>query len=160
MEYLGEPPENIILSSKKRDIFFDEDLIPIKKENSKGKIRLPNSKKFEDFLEGADEDFMDLVKVIQFIIQKCLVWNPFKRFKPDEALKHKYFSNQLKNSITNKNKQSQKILNVIDNKKSNFLKYKVQINKMTNPKNNKNRTKPTKGNSNFSREEQTNNYTK
>ena len=68
MEYLGEPPENIILSSKKRDIFFDEDLIPIKKENSKGKIRLPNSKKFEDFLEGADEDFMDLVKVIQFII--------------------------------------------------------------------------------------------
>ena len=63
MEYIGIPPENIILSAKKKELFFDEDLKPIKKENSKGKIRIPNTKKFEDFLEGAEEDFIDLIKV-------------------------------------------------------------------------------------------------
>lgn len=63
MEYLGVPPENIILSAKKKDQFFDEDLVPIKKENSKGKIRLPNTKRFEDFLEGAEDDLIDLIKV-------------------------------------------------------------------------------------------------
>jgi dual specificity tyrosine-phosphorylation-regulated kinase 2/3/4 len=63
MEYLGVPPENIILSAKKKDLFFDEELNPIKKENSKGKIRLPNTKKFEDFLDGAEEDLIDLIKV-------------------------------------------------------------------------------------------------
>jgi dual specificity tyrosine-phosphorylation-regulated kinase 2/3/4 len=63
MEYLGVPPENIILSAKKKELFFDEDLSPIKKENSKGKTRLPNTKRFEDFLEGGEDDLIDLIKV-------------------------------------------------------------------------------------------------
>lgn len=158
MEYIGKPPENIILSAKKREIFFDEDLLPIKKANSKGKIRIPNTKKFEDFLEGADCDLVDLIKVIKYIMKKCLVWNPFKRFKPDEALKHKYFSNNLKRSFTNKIKQNNKLLNSIDKNKSNFLKYKVLINKMN--KNEENYTKKSKGNSKFSKEEQLQNFTK
>ena len=64
MEYLGVPPKNIILSAKKRNLFFDDELNPIKKENSKGKVRHPNTKKFEEFMDGADEAFIDLLKVI------------------------------------------------------------------------------------------------
>ena len=64
MEYIGVPPKNIILSSKKKEMFFDEGLNVIKKPNSKGKVRLPNTKRFEDFLEGAEEAFVDLIKVI------------------------------------------------------------------------------------------------
>jgi hypothetical protein len=73
MEYLGVPPENIILSAKKKDMFFDEELNPIKRENSKGKIRLPNTKKFEDFLDGADEDLIDLIKV--YLVLNRNVWS-------------------------------------------------------------------------------------
>ena len=80
MEYIGKPPENIILSAKKREIFFDEDLLPIKKANSKGKIRIPNTKKFEDFLEGADYDLVDLIKVIKYIMKKLLHYFSFTNY--------------------------------------------------------------------------------
>jgi hypothetical protein len=58
------------------------------------------------------------------------------------------------------NKNSQKLLLVVDNKKSNYLKYKVQINKLANPKYEHNKSKPTKLNSNFSKEESHTNFTK
>ena len=159
MEYLGVPPKNIILSAKKRNLFFDDELNPIKKENSKGKVRHPNTKKFEEFMDGADEAFIDLLKVIFNLIQKCFNWNPFKRIKPDEALKHKFFAN-FKKSFVIKKENTQKIINVADNKKSNFLKYKVQINKLSNQKYEQYKTKQTKVNSNFSKEESFANNTK
>jgi hypothetical protein len=75
-------------------------------------------------------------------------------------LKHKYFTNLMRKSFTNKLKSSQKFINVVDNKKSNYLKYKVQINKMTHPKYQQNNSKPTKLNSNFSKEDSHTNFTK
>ena len=66
----------------------------------------------------------------------------------------------MRKSFTNKLKTSHKFINVVDNKKSNFLKYKVQINKMANPKNPQNNSKPTMINSNFSKEDSHANFTK
>ena len=86
------------------------------------------------------------------------MWNPFHRIKPEDALKHRYFTN-LKKSFTAKKEGSQKIINTVDNK-SNFIKYKVQINKLSNQKYETNKTKQTKYNSNYSKEEPYVNFTK
>lgn len=72
MEYLGEPPDYIKLSSKKKEMFFMDNLHSIKKENSRGKVRMPNTKKLEDFLESAEVEFIDLIKVIDLFIRNVL----------------------------------------------------------------------------------------
>ena len=72
----------MLKQAKKRHYFFDNvdsQFVPIKHQNSRGKIRSPNTKKLEKFLNGADEGFINLVR-------KCLEWDPNKRIKPDEAI--------------------------------------------------------------------------
>jgi len=63
MEYLGVPSHELILYSKKRSLFFDDNLVPLQTPNSRGKIRMPNTKKLERFLRGADPNFIDFVSV-------------------------------------------------------------------------------------------------
>jgi dual specificity tyrosine-phosphorylation-regulated kinase 2/3/4 len=63
MEYLGIPPDYIIRSSKRKKLFFDSSFVPLKYKDSKGRIKVPNSKKIHVFLESADQDLIDLIKV-------------------------------------------------------------------------------------------------
>lgn len=88
IEYLGIPPKDMIIFSKKKNLFFDDNNIPLQIPNSRGKIRIPNTKKIEKFLRGADENFIDFVKVKVDKFQKCLVIDVSKRIKPEDAISH------------------------------------------------------------------------
>ena len=66
----------------------------------------------------------------------------------------------MKKSFVIKKENTLKNINFTENKKSNFLKYKVQINKLSNQKYEQYKTKQTKVNSNFSKEESYTNNTK
>lgn len=84
MEYIGLPSVEILSKSKKRSCFFEFDYksnqyIPLKYMNSRGKVRIANTKRLQDFLKGADDAFISFVK-------RCLEWDPSKRIKPDEAI--------------------------------------------------------------------------
>ncbi|EIE77214.1 hypothetical protein RO3G_01918 [Rhizopus delemar RA 99-880] len=52
--------------------------------DSKGRKRKPGTKSLEHALNSSDEHFVDFV-------MKCLIWDPEKRMKPDEAFKHPWF---------------------------------------------------------------------
>jgi len=99
MEYLGIPPEYIIRSCKKNKKFFDINLQPIKLKNIS---RIPNSKKLEEFIENADNDFIDLVKVYLTLWKKCFVWDPFDRITAEDALFHPWIYNKNKPEIKQK----------------------------------------------------------
>ena len=59
--------------------------------NSKGKKRRPASKSLDMVLKTSDEYF------VQFI-DRCLQWDPEKRMRPDEALKHPWIVRSFKKS--------------------------------------------------------------
>ena len=90
MEYFGLPPKDMIESSINKLKYFTEDCKPLEKQNSFGKIRKPNKKFIESFLVNADEDFVDLIKNI-------LKWKKEERFKPQDALKHKWIIKSMSN---------------------------------------------------------------
>ena len=68
MEYIGVPPLEIINLARKKSMFFNSSGEPLLVPNSKGKIRIPLTKKFEKFLSHSSDEFIDLVKVIINII--------------------------------------------------------------------------------------------
>jgi dual specificity tyrosine-phosphorylation-regulated kinase 2/3/4 len=85
IEYFGIPePELIDASSKKKD-FFNESYHTLSIPNSRGKVRLPNTKNIKKYLKGADNEFIDLVV-------KCLRFNPKARIKPAEAISHPWIT--------------------------------------------------------------------
>jgi dual specificity tyrosine-phosphorylation-regulated kinase 2/3/4 len=157
MEYLGIPDINLLEKARKKSQFFDENNNPIKLENTRGRIRIPITKKISKFLKGADDKFIDLIK-------KCLVFDPTKRIKPEEALLHPWFSfNLLVHSKENTKDiifQQTKSLNTspiktknsltIHNKQPSFTKYqtifkKLEINNVSesnNINNNKKESPP------------------
>ena len=90
MEYFGLPPKDLIENSINKLNYFTEDCKPLEKPNSFGKIRKPNKKSIESFLVNADEDFIDLIKNI-------LKWKKEERFKPQDALKHKWIIKNMTN---------------------------------------------------------------
>ena len=70
MEYIGVPPLEIINVARKKTMFFEDNGEPLKIPNSKGKIRMPLTKKLEKFLSESSDSFIDLVRVnITFIIE-------------------------------------------------------------------------------------------
>ena len=88
MEYLNAPSRNMIELSRKRAKYFDDNYKPLLVKNSSGTLRLPGSKNIENFLKGADDLFVDLVR-------KCLEWEPAKRIKPFEAMMHEWVLQEL-----------------------------------------------------------------
>lgn len=79
MEIKGVPPNSVLAKSTRRHLFFDESNSPILKENSRGKVRRPNTKTLNGVLRCKDKNFLDLIR-------KCLEWDPEKRITPVEAL--------------------------------------------------------------------------
>ena len=70
MEVKGVPPRSVLARATRRKVFFDEDYRPIIVPNSKGKLRVPNSKNLPDLVNSSDPDFVDFIDV-------SLVYFPF-----------------------------------------------------------------------------------
>ena len=74
MEYLGIPQEYLLKKSIKRNNFFDLQGNPLKYKHSRGKVRKPETKKIEDFLQVQDNDLLDLIKVFDcFMLEMSCV---------------------------------------------------------------------------------------
>lgn len=106
-EYFGYPNDELINKARKKSTFFETkknemgqtSYIPIKVANSRGKIRQPFTKKLSKFLNGADEEFIDLIR-------KCLEWDPEKRIKPDEAILHSWITEGMPDDILEYHRQN------------------------------------------------------
>lgn len=83
IEYLGLPSIEMINTSYKKQMFFDDKNMPYAHYNPDGSLRLPKSKAISDFLKGTSDLFQDFVK-------KCLQWSPKDRMTPETALMHNW----------------------------------------------------------------------
>ena len=82
MEMRGIPPEYLLEQAPRKNLFFNpEDDEPFPVKNSRGKIRMPDSKSILAYLSGSSPTFVDF-------IEKCLEWDPRKRISPIDALQH------------------------------------------------------------------------
>ena len=122
MEYFGLPPKDLIENSINKLNYFTEDCKPLEKPNSFGKIRRPNKKNIESFLLNADEDFIDLIKNI-------LKWKKEERFKPQDALKHKWIIKNMTNEALKSHlKKIEEYLVDNEDKKNESIKNDIQGN--------------------------------
>jgi len=81
MEVKGVPPRSLIVVASRRKVFFDEECKPLENPNSRGKVRVCNSKSLAKLMCCDDPDFIDFV-------DKCLEWKPDRRLSPDTAFAH------------------------------------------------------------------------
>lgn len=63
MEIKGVPPRSVLARATRRKVFFDDDYQPILVPNSKGKIRMPQTKSLANLLGCNDPDFVDFIDV-------------------------------------------------------------------------------------------------
>ena len=98
MEYIDVPPSEYINMSSKKDVFFDKNGYPFKIPNSNGKIRIPNTKTFQYFLKGSGDVFIDF-------IQRCLKWFPESRMTPEDALMHRFITEEMTSEQLYQHKQ-------------------------------------------------------
>ena len=85
MEIFGPPEKHLIEKSTRRKLFFDSLGKPRVTVSSKGRRRRPSSKTLQQALKCDDEAFLDF-------ISRCLRWDPERRLKPEEALKHEFIT--------------------------------------------------------------------
>ncbi|OLL24502.1 Dual specificity protein kinase pom1, partial [Neolecta irregularis DAH-3] len=85
MEVFGPPDKHLIEKSTRKKLFFDSSGKPRPFVSSKNKRRRPMSKTLAQVLKTEDLAFLDFVN-------KCLLWNPDHRLRPDEALCHEYIT--------------------------------------------------------------------
>ena len=105
MEFFGLPPKNMIISSPKKNLFFDKNCNPLEKSNSFGKIRKPNTKSISKRLKNADKSFIKFVK-------ECLKWDRKERLCPLRALRHEWIIKDLgKEMLDVHNNKIEEILN-------------------------------------------------
>ncbi|KZV68794.1 kinase-like protein [Peniophora sp. CONT] len=83
MEVLGVPDKDFVARSSRKRLFFDSTGAPRPVINSKGRRRRPGTKQLAQVLRTDDTLFLDFVS-------KCLVYDPWKRIKPKEAMKHPF----------------------------------------------------------------------
>ena len=63
MEIKGVPPRSVLARATRRKVFFDDDYEPILTPNSKGKVRLPQTKSLSSLLKCNDNHFIDFIDV-------------------------------------------------------------------------------------------------
>ncbi|BGP01393.1 serine/threonine protein kinase, CMGC, dual-specificity [Rhodotorula toruloides] len=85
MEVLGVPDKYLVDRSSRKRLFFDSTGAPRPVVNSKGRRRRPGSKTLAHVLKTDDELFVDF-------IAKCLAWDPDRRLKPDQAMRHPWIA--------------------------------------------------------------------
>jgi len=87
MEVFGPPEKHLIEKSTRKKLFFDSMGKPRLTVSSKGRRRRPSSKTLQQVLKCDDEPFLDF-------LTKCLRWDPDRRMKPDEAIRHEFITGQ------------------------------------------------------------------
>lgn len=87
MEVFGPPEKHLIDKSTRRKLFFDSMGKPRLTVSSKGKRRRPSSRTLQQVLKCDDESFLDF-------LTRCLRWDPDRRLKPDEAVRHEFITGQ------------------------------------------------------------------
>ncbi len=84
MEVKGIPPRSVLARATRRKVFFDDDYQPIIVPNSKGKVRVPNSKPLSSILNCNDPDFVDFIDVrlnwLLTFIEMCWMENRHKTY--------------------------------------------------------------------------------
>lgn len=93
MEIFGPPEKHLIENCSRKKLFFDSMNKPRPTVSSKGKRRRPSSKTLSTALKCDDEAFLDF-------LTRCLRWDPARRLKPDEALKHAFIVGRKKTTTT------------------------------------------------------------
>ena len=83
MEIFGEPDIELLKQGGRSHLFFHRDGSCKHYENSRGKVRLPNTKELSWVLECDDELFLDL-------LERCMTWDPKKRITAEQTLRHEW----------------------------------------------------------------------
>ncbi|KAH8200098.1 hypothetical protein TruAng_005719 [Truncatella angustata] len=87
MEVFGPPEKHLIEKSTRKKLFFDSMGKPRLTVSSKGRRRRPSSKTLQQVLKCDDEPFLDF-------LARCLRWDPDRRIKPEEAVRHEFITGQ------------------------------------------------------------------
>lgn len=87
MEVFGPPEKHLIEKSTRKKLFFDSMGKPRLTVSSKGRRRRPSSKTLQQVLKCDDEAFLDF-------LARCLRWDPDRRLKPEEAIRHEFITGQ------------------------------------------------------------------
>ncbi|KND91509.1 Dual specificity protein kinase pom1 [Tolypocladium ophioglossoides CBS 100239] len=87
MEVFGPPEKHLIEKSTRKKLFFDSMGKPRLTVSSKGRRRRPSSKTLQQILKCDDEAFIDF-------LARCLRWDPERRLKPEEAIRHEFITGQ------------------------------------------------------------------
>ncbi|KAK4153203.1 hypothetical protein C8A00DRAFT_34041 [Chaetomidium leptoderma] len=87
MEVFGPPEKHLIEKSTRKKLFFDSMGKPRLTVSSKGRRRRPSSKTLQQVLKCDDDAFLDF-------IARCLRWDPDRRLKPEEAIRHEFITGQ------------------------------------------------------------------
>lgn len=87
MEVFGPPEKHLIEKSTRKKLFFDSMGKPRLTVSSKGRRRRPSSKTLQQALKCDDEAFLDF-------IARCLRWDPDRRLKPEDAIRHEFVTGQ------------------------------------------------------------------
>ncbi|RDA82493.1 hypothetical protein CP532_2567, partial [Ophiocordyceps camponoti-leonardi (nom. inval.)] len=87
MEVFGPPEKHLIEKSTRRKLFFDSVGKPRLTVSSKGRRRRPSSKTLQQVLKCDDEVFVDF-------LGRCLRWDPERRLKPEDAIRHEFITGQ------------------------------------------------------------------
>ncbi|RYP11857.1 hypothetical protein DL765_007574 [Monosporascus sp. GIB2] len=87
MEVFGPPEKHLIEKSTRKKLFFDSMGKPRLTVSSKGRRRRPSSKTLQQVLKCDDEPFLDF-------LGRCLRWDPDRRLKPEEAIRHEFITGQ------------------------------------------------------------------
>lgn len=93
MEILGLPPPSILANSTRRKVFFDSQNKPRIVPNSRGKIRYPGARSFNEVIGNEDIAFVNFIKDI-------LCWDPQLRPTPTDALNHPWIVKNFKNQMS------------------------------------------------------------
>ena len=89
MEIKGSPPKSLLVEASRTRIFFDEEYSPKLIENSRGKIRIPDSKDLSKIISWDDPEFVDF-------IDKWTEWKVSDRLSPSDALHHPWIKQGIK----------------------------------------------------------------
>ncbi|KAG8427795.1 serine/threonine protein kinase, CMGC, dual-specificity [Metarhizium acridum] len=87
MEVFGPPEKHLIEKSTRKKLFFDSMGKPRLTVSSKGRRRRPSSKTLQQVLKCDDEAFLDF-------IARCLRWDPERRLRPEDAVRHEFITGQ------------------------------------------------------------------
>ncbi|KAI1372897.1 hypothetical protein F4677DRAFT_237605 [Hypoxylon crocopeplum] len=98
MEVFGPPEKHLIEKSTRKKLFFDSLGKPRLNVSSKGRRRRPSSKTLQQALKCDDEPFLDF-------LARCLRWDPDRRLKPEEAIRHEFITGQ-KTSVPVRTRES------------------------------------------------------